>query len=150
MKPFLFRLQTALDMKIHLEDQVKSQLEHALQLYEGSVAQLKALESQLLLIQNEIRGLQAKPFNVDEIKKYNDFVPLLNERIERQNRDVEEKSVKVAEIRRALIEIMKDRKILEKIKARNYQAYLRQVLLEEQKQIDEMALQRFNRKGNSE
>jgi len=47
------------------------------------------------------------------------------------------------EVRGELVEIMKERKIMEKLRTRHYQEYMREFLREEQKQIDEMATTGF-------
>jgi len=139
MKPFLFKLQTALDIKLKEEDIQKEKLYQATKVYKQNLRQLTGLKNRLVEIQDILRGKQVKNIDVLEIKNCQDYIPVLNERIKQQEEKTEDSRLEMERVRSKLLEIMKKRKILEKLKTRHYQEYMREFLREEQKQIDEMA-----------
>jgi len=139
MKPFLFKLQTALDIKMREEDVQKEKLYQATKVYKQNLRMLTGLKNRLVEIQDILRGKQVKNIDVLEIKNCQDYIPVLNERIKQQEEKTEDSRLEMERVRSKLLEIMKKRKILEKLKTRHYQEYMREFLREEQKQIDEMA-----------
>ncbi|PKM47623.1 MAG: flagellar export protein FliJ [Firmicutes bacterium HGW-Firmicutes-8] len=139
MKPFLFKLQTALDIKLKEEDIQKEKLYQATKVYKQNLRMLTGLKNRLVEIQDILRGKQVKNIDVLEIKNCQDYIPVLNERIKQQEEKTEDSRLEMERVRSKLLEIMKKRKILEKLKTRHYQEYMREFLREEQKQIDEMA-----------
>ena len=143
MKKFAFKLQTALDLKLKAEDRKKEELVTATGIYQENLCKLAELKARLNEIQGVLRGKQERNVDVFEIGWYQDYIPVLNEHIEQQCLYTEESRLDMETIRFELIELMKERKILEKLRDRNYKEYMREFLREEQKQIDEMATTGF-------
>lgn len=139
MKPFVFKLQTSLDVKLNKEDRQKEMLREATKAYRKNLKVLTSLKRRLFEIQDILRGKQTEKIDIIDIKNCLDFIPVLNERIKQQELVTEEFRQVMEETRRILVEIMRDRKVLEKLKMRHYQEYMGECLREEQKQIDEMA-----------
>jgi len=143
MKKFVFKLQTALDLKLKAEEMKKEELVTATDIYKESCRVLEYLKTRLAEIQNTVRGKQGEQFDVNEIRRCQDYIPVINEHISQQALITEEHRAAMEEVRGELVEIMKERKILEKLRTRHYQEYMREFLREEQKQIDEMATTGF-------
>ncbi|MBU7008268.1 flagellar export protein FliJ [Phosphitispora fastidiosa] len=143
MKKFVFKLQTALDLKLKAEEMKKEELVTATDIYKESCRVLEYLKTRLAEIQDTVRGKQGEQFDVTEIRRCQDYIPVINEHISQQALITEEHRVAMEEVRGELVEIMKERKILEKLRTRHYQDYMREFLREEQKQIDEMATTGF-------
>ncbi|PKM80843.1 MAG: flagellar export protein FliJ [Firmicutes bacterium HGW-Firmicutes-14] len=139
MKPFVFRLQTALDLRLKEEEMLKEKLCRATEDYKKRLKALEELRVRLTEIQDVIRGKSRRDIDVSEIVRYEDFIPVLAGRIETQKAAVEESRQEMERIRHDLVETMKDRKVLEKLRTGHYQEYVKESLREEQKQIDEMA-----------
>ncbi|KNZ70884.1 flagellar export protein FliJ [Thermincola ferriacetica] len=148
MKPFNFRLQTALDIKLRQEELAREALQRAISSYENSVEVLNSFYKQMEWVQEQVRRSQKKTVNLEDVKRCQDFIPVLIQKIEIQKAEVEERRSEVDRVRTQLIAVMRERKVMEKIKARYYHRYIREVLLEEQKLIDEMATNRFILKDN--
>ncbi len=149
MKQFEFRLQTALDVKLREEELQKEELRESTSIYKHNLKILHALRTRLTEIQDILRGKQTKKMDILEIKNCQDYIPILDERIKQQEIVTERTRREMERIRVKLIEIMKERKILEKLKARHYQEYIREFLREEQKQIDEIAAVGFIHKDSA-
>lgn len=139
MKKFVFRLQTALDVKIREEDRLKEKLYKARQVFDHNLHILNDLRNRLADIMNRIRGGQADRVDIMEVRQCQEFIPILNTRIKAQESVLEKCRREVEAVKQETIEVMRGRKILEKIKARHYQAYMLEYRREEQKEIDEMA-----------
>jgi flagellar FliJ protein len=149
LKSFVFKLQTALNVKFKEEDIHKEKLHTATDVYISNLNLLDNLKNRLFEIQDILREKQLNTINVIEIKRVHDFIPVIRERIHSQDKVTEESRVKMEQIRAELVEIRKKRKILEKIRSRHYQAYMVEFLREEQKLIDEMATVGFVRKNSA-
>lgn len=149
MKPFVFKLKIALDIKLREEELTKEVLQKATKAYRQNLAFLDKLKSRLVEIQDMLRGKQVKTIYVLEVKNYLDYIPVLNDRIKQQENVTEQSRLEMEQIRKKLLEIMKKRKVLEKLKTRHYQEYLKELLLKEQKQIDEMATIGFIHKDSA-
>ncbi len=143
MKKFVFKLQTALDLKLKAEEMKKEELVTVTDIYKESCRVLDDLKTRLAEIQDTVRGKQGEQFDVTEIKRCQDYIPVINDHICQQALLTEEHRAAMEEVRGELVEIMKERKIMEKLRTRHYQEYMREFLREEQKQIDEMATTGF-------
>ncbi len=143
MKKFVFKLQTALDLKLKAEEIKKEELVTVTGIYKESCRVLESLKTRLAEIQDMVRGKQGEQLDVTEIKRCQEYIPVLNEHISQQALVTENHRTVMEQVRGELIQIMKDRKVLEKLKTRHYQEYMREFLREEQKQIDEMATTGF-------
>lgn len=149
MKNFVFRLQTSLDLKLKAEDMKKEELQKATKVYKQNLKTLKGLQNRLVEIQDILRGKQVKKMDIVEIKNCQDFIPVLEERIKNQVEVTAASRIEMERVRNELVEIMKERKMLEKLRAKQYQEYMREYLREEQKEIDELATIGFMHKDSA-
>lgn len=149
MKPFVFKLQTALDLKAKEEDKKKEELQKATQLYRDAIDHLNSLKEKMLEVQAQVRRNQQNCVEFQMIKMLQDFILTLISRISDQEAFIETCRIAMEQVRSGLLAVMKDRKVLEKLKERHYQAYLKECQREEQKTIDEMATISYTRKISS-
>lgn len=145
MKAFSFRLQSILDVRRRQEDQQKQVLHQALAKYEESKQALAAFFNRQEQLFQRIRRLQTGSLNLPELSCAQDYALVIKTQIIAQQRVVAACSEAVEEERAKLLEIVKARKILEKLKERHYLEYRLEALREEQKLIDEMAAGRIAR-----
>lgn len=139
MKPFIFKLQVALNLKLKEEDAKKEELGKAQKIYNENLKKITLLRNRLNQIQEMVRKKQNAIIDVFEIRGLQDYIPVLMDTIRQQETTLEKSRQEMELVRSKLLEIMKDRKVLEKLKARHYQDYMMECLREEQKEIDEMA-----------
>lgn len=142
MKAFRFRMQTSLDVRFRQEDRQKQVLQDKLSCYEESVGILNRLLARQEDSFRRIRQLQQGSLDVRELEACTGFVLVVKAQIEEQKMVVEHCRKAVEEAREKLLEIVKARKILEKLKERHFEEYRREELREQQKLIDEMAARR--------
>ena len=150
MAKFKFRLQGLLDIKLKIEDQKKQEYGLAM----ARVEQEKK-KKQELLNKKEDSIVEFRE-RIDEIissqshASYNNYIEFLKEEAIRQDKVILE-AQKQAEIKRQeLVEAMKERKTLEKLSERQYEEFLLEQKLAEQRIVDEIVSYRFDNRAENE
>lgn len=87
--------------------------------------------------------------NIQEIRRCSEYIPVLNNRINEQERVTQESQINMESIRSELLKVVRERKVMEKLKARHYKNYLHECLRQEQKEIDEMAMAGYMHKDSA-
>lgn len=146
MKPFEFKLQTSLCLKQKEEDRVKEELQIISSRYQEETRHLMLLAEQSVQLEDRLRKSQEAMVDVVETRLCLDYLPVMRGRIEGQQELVNLARAEMESIRQKLVEIMRKRKVLEKLKERHYTQYQLELTREEQKIIDEMATNGYNRK----
>lgn len=149
MKPFEFKLQTALNLKQKAEDRIKEELQRLTVRYHEALAHLADLEEQLNRLEEQRRRYQETSVEVAEIRICLNYLTVMHDKILRQNEVIRLIAAEIDKTRQVLIEIMRQRKVLEKLKGRHYAQYQLELSREEQKIIDEMATNGYNRKDSA-
>jgi len=138
MAKFNFKLQSVLDLKIQMEDNKKNEFGSAVQKLEYEKKVLENIkhekEKNIDVFGNELKN-KAK---VSTIRQINNYICLLGQKIEVQKENVNKASDIVDKKREELLEAVKERKIMDKLKEKEYCLFLKQELKEEQKIIDEI------------
>lgn len=149
MKPFEFKLQTALNLKQKEEDRVKEDLQRLTARRSEAVEKLAVLVDELCQLEDRLRRHQEDRVDVAEIKRCLNYLPVMRDRIMRQEEIIRQIENEMDKTRQLLVEIMRRRKVLEKLKEKHYAQYQLEVSREEQKIIDEMATNGYNRKESA-
>jgi len=138
MAKFNFKLQSVLDLKVQMEDNKKNEFGSAVQKLEYEKKVLENIkhekEKNINVFGNELKN-KAK---VSTIRQINSYISLLGQKIEVQKENVNKASNIVDKKREELLEAVKERKIMDKLKEKEYCLFLKQELKEEQKIIDEI------------
>ena len=144
MKRFKFKLETLLNIKIQKEDLIRIKLAAEIKRldYENKKLDLLLCEKQKQ-IENYMELLNCG-IVVSKIKEYNSYIFQLAKRIEEQKLNINVIEKNVDKIRSELVDISRERKIIEKLKAKKLMAFRVEVLKEEQKAIDEIISYRYN------
>lgn len=143
MRPFQFKLQTALDLKLRQEDVLKGYLQNQQRLVEQCEATLVNTRNLMVEALNNIRPVPGDTVNVAGLLLFNHYWQRLKSLEFQHRRELERELHKLAEIRQQLLDVMKGRKVLEKLREKYLAEYQKELLREEQKLLDEMALNRF-------
>lgn len=140
MKKFVFRLQTNLDIA---EGQEKLAIEQlALKISERDI-----INEHLNLKIDKLKGLEdsVKYKSFKHTLLVNDYLPVLRANIQEINFELKKAEEKVEIARNILIECKKSTKTLTKLKEKEWKAYLNEINIEEQKEIDEIAINKHFR-----
>lgn len=83
---------------------------------------------------------------VEELRQQLLYMQKIEEEIELQNELIKRLTAKIETTRLELIEAQKHRKMLEKLKEKDYEKYKEMIKSLEQKELDELAVLKFNKK----
>jgi len=141
-RPFKFRMQKVLDYRTHIEDRLKAELAE-LRVWRE---RLVAFRAQLLgLVEHCIDRLAEGEFNVLDIQ----LTTLYMGRLEREIAGADEQIAELDErIERKLAEVVeasRNRKVMEMLKERAFDDYRAALLRAEQKFLDELGTNAFQR-----
>jgi len=138
MPKFKFRLQGYLGLKEKMEDQRKLEYGQAMTELERERDKLRTLEIQRADTLSSFReGINSdvKPLVAGF---HNSFLTWLKEAISRQIENVKKAEAEAERRRVILAEAMKERKMLETLKEKHYENFVREQNIEEQKIVDEI------------
>ncbi len=138
MAKFVFKLQSVLNIKKQIEDSLKIQLGKAVQALEAEKELLKELESEKKRCMGEVGSKVSGGVKVDKLKNYNAYISFIKQKISRQYEMVKSAQEIVDKYREELTGMMKERKMLEKLREKQYEEYMQEIKKKEQKDIDEI------------
>ncbi|WP_317367315.1 flagellar export protein FliJ [uncultured Tyzzerella sp.] len=145
MAKFIFNMQGLLNIKEKLEEQSKTEYGKALSKLEQEKNILLNLESKkqknILSFRESINN-GVKPNYIGNINKY---ISLIDKKIAEQIQNIEKAKEVVEEKRLALLEAMKERKVLEALKEKEKENYFKEEIKKEQKDIDEIVSYKYNK-----
>ncbi|KAB2954395.1 flagellar export protein FliJ [Heliorestis acidaminivorans] len=150
MKPFVFKLQRSLDLKLKEEEYLKTELQQQCEKVEECELYVKHNKEAMAEAIKKCKPQQGTAFDLDSRMIFSHFWQRLQEKEDELYEHLSSEREKEQEIREQLHKTMNERKILEKLRDKHLTAYQKEVLSEEQKVLDEMALNRFiasNNKG---
>lgn len=141
MGKFRFSMEKVLDWRSDTEEAKKKELGDA----QREKFQQEALLQELIQENIKIKNESLTTTRIDILRRQNMYKVMLDERIVQQKNQVEtaEKSLETARI--ALMEAHKEKKVMEKLKEKEYTFVMEQEKSEEQKQLDEMATLSYGR-----
>ena len=141
-----FNMQTVLDHRQFVEDLLKKDLAEIRQQAMAAHQHMNLLERKEMDTHTALKQEQAKGVSSDQVVAYHAYLKQLSERIARQVTVLSEIRERESKKQDALLEAMKKRQILEKLKDQSLERYNLMLLKKEMNFIDEMAINQFARK----
>lgn len=138
MKKYSFRLQTLLKIRELYEEQAERDFRIALQDLTSAVEVLDELRSRLAQTTKELNQVRQKRLDVSVHMLYDEYCKWLRERLQQQLLAVAAAEREVERYREVLLEKMKERKAIEKLRMRDYDRYLQELRRFEQGVIDDL------------
>ena len=141
MAKYQFSMEKVLDWRSDTEEEKKKNLVQVQQSKQQQETILRRLIDENIKIKNDSLSTN----RIDVLRRQNLYKDMIDEKIIHQKNVVSkaEKEVEVARIE--LMEAHKDRKVMEKLKEKEYTLTMEQEKQEEQKQLDEMATLSFGK-----
>lgn len=143
-KKFMYQMQRILDMRTRKEDQLKAELASSIRTRDLEVAALNTLVEKRGKAQKALEGYLSRG-EVAEVQNTNLFLQNLSGKVDNQNRVVTKSNLKVEDVRKKLTIASKEKKIIEKHKEKKEEEWKEEVKKWENKQMDDIASQIFNR-----
>lgn len=138
MARFIFKLQSVLNFKKQVENNLKNQLGNALRKLEEEKEVLNNFEKEKKKYISEIGSKASTGVKIGLLRSYNSYISFIRQEILNQCERIKSVQEIVDKYREELIQAMKSRKILETLKEKQYEEYLREERKKEQKIIEEV------------
>lgn len=146
MRPFKFRLQTKLDISSREEQQIREELQIHIILRDQLQAELDEIQFKLNEIESAIKALMMQGFILDQFLILKNYLPIIRSMRVNKETELVQAELAIVETRNILIEKIKERKILQKLREKEWISYVLECNKEEQKIIDELAINNHFRK----
>ena len=143
--PFKFPLETLLKHRRHQEETVVPQLVQAQQALATEEAILQRLISLAAWGEQELARNQAEGKSGWELAIFHDFLSRVRIERHRSEEELSEARRRLETLRDDLLEKRKGRRVVEILKEKSWHAYKTETERSEQRQLDEIAAQQFQR-----
>lgn len=144
MKQFEFKLQKVMETTKTREELRKRELAKALVVFAQNESLLEAMLDRLEEQIEEYNTRKLKPsMTASDLMNFSHYTEKLLTDIQHQKKTIEDLAEKVRQHREKLIEITKDKKILERLKERRYEEYRKKLRSMEQKFMDELSIRAY-------
>ena len=139
MKKYSFKLQTLLRIREIHEEEAERNFRLAVQELTLAVERLDKLKGEYARLREDLASLQRRGIDVSVQLIYDQYFLRLRQRVSDQLEAVNSAEEEVELRREELIERMKDRKTIEKLRMRDFDRYLAELRRFEQVVIDDLA-----------
>jgi len=139
MAKFDFRLQVLLNVKRQLEKSIKNELGAAIRELENQKAILREIQLEIASQENEYRRDGVRKIKLSKLKQRLEYLRAMYEKEDLQQQRVNEEIENVDKIRARLIEIMKEKKLLEKLREKEFSEFKKEQDRIERVHVDELA-----------
>lgn len=138
MAKFVYRMQSLLNIQYQLETQAKMELGRAQMLLTQEEEKLQGLIDRKTAYLEEGRRLRSSRLHIMDLKDNRNAMLIMDEKIEDQREQVKFAEKHVEEARNRLQEVMKERKMHEKLREKAFVEFVREENAAEHKAVDEL------------
>lgn len=144
---FKFKLETILSLREKVEESKKRELGSAVAEEEQLNAQKRRLQEEKAATSQRIKACHTDQVDLASLKMLHQYRLRMDREIETKEKACHEARQQVMEKREELLKALKDRKILENLKAIEKEVYIEEEKREEQRQIDDRVTYQYGVKG---
>ncbi|MCK8826314.1 flagellar export protein FliJ [Natroniella acetigena] len=148
MKKFSFGLQSVLNLKEQEEALVQKELAKLQHKYNQVKTNLDRYKIKKQNCQQQLERNEVQEVELSSALRSRNYIKYLTEEIEELLLQLEYWEEKIEQCRVRLLDKVKEKKTLVKLKEQQYEEHAEEVLQEEQKINDELAINLFNHQGN--
>jgi len=146
-KKFTFRMQGVLNIKQFKQQLLKQDLAKLLENLYSEKGKLNMLMVNLRKANQKLRQHLVKDIGSINITFFNQYIEYLGKGIDEQKRKIAAMEEVIREKRNQIREAEKEKKVLEKLKDRQFNDYCKKIKVKLQKNSDETSIQRFKNGG---
>lgn len=143
MAKFIYRMQNILDIKNKLEVQARNSYAAARMKLSQEEEKLDRMFEQKKAYEENYRQQLSGNINILQINICKNAIELCKNQIKKQLVEVKVASLNLEAAQKRLGEVMKERKIQEKLREKAYEEFLQELNDQEKKEIDELVSFRF-------
>lgn len=147
MKKFRFRYENILKMRLDAEDEIKSKLKKLNQELQELETEKAILESNYKQYKIEVEHMLESGIKGYEVQRINNFQSYFRNKIEETELEIIHIQRRIEDVKLELMEAIKERKIMEKIKEKDFKLYLEAVNAMEGKATEEVVNFQNSRKS---
>lgn len=148
MKPFQFRLQTKLDITNLQEQIAREKMQASISIRDEIAEALEKTNNRMKQAEQSIRDLSGKRDTFQKMLLTNEYLPVLKKQEDEIRENLYSAEKMVEQARHRLLERTRETGTLQKLKEKAWALYLHEAKLEEQKIIDEIAINGHFRKNH--
>ena len=145
MKRFVFSMQALLEARIAYEERAERRLADGIRVLQASREELVRVCELLACETAAIAGLSGRHTSRNELLAHVRYRHALEQMLHKQNEIVTRDEAAVVELRESLRAAIADRQSIEDVKKAERRQWLEENKRQEQKHLDELAVQRFLR-----
>jgi|GEM_PF-1649344 len=142
-----YKLESLLRVRQNLEEQCQHKLAHEFFVLDNHKKYLDELRQQRLDFFAALEEEKKKVMSVAMFSFYVEAIHIKNRHIAFQKTAIEAQKAAIENVRAELAEKIKERKVVERLKEKDFLAYTRELQHKIQVESDEMAVMRFGRKA---
>jgi flagellar FliJ protein len=140
---FKFKLQSVLDYRLNIEEKILNEFSELKRELDRQKAMLEELKSERESMVAGLRKMQSQTIKAHDISSILVYVDRLRESEKQQKQVIQQIMEAVDKKRQELVEAVKNRKIMENLKDKQKEEYIKDVNDTEQKDSDEMSVLKF-------
>ena len=144
MAKFKYRMQNILDIKMKLESQAKIAYSVANQKYLDEQKKLQDIVLRRTSYERILKESMTGSINVREVTRARTDVNTMKTLMRRQMIEVHKAELALEDARRALNEVIQERKTHEKLKEKAFEQFMSEEKAEESKEIDQLVSYTYN------
>lgn len=143
---FVFQLESVMNCRKAAEEKALTEFSDEKRDLEKERQQLVRIQEHKVSLIGQLRDIRKDGLKADEIALFMDYMRQVQARLADQEKVVRQAAERVSLKREALLAAVKDRKVMETLKARKLHEYIAENNKAEQKQMDETAIFRYLRR----
>ena len=147
MKKFKFKYESILTLRQNAEDDIKNDLAKLISKRQMAIDSLEDFENRQQAYGDDISEMMKRGCSATQLKNIEKGKAYYRKHIHRIKADIEIFNKNIAETQLLLLEAVKSRKIMEKVKENEYQKFIDNVNHEENKVIEEIVNYKNNKRG---
>lgn len=144
MAKFVYRMQNILNIKLKMENQAQMAYAAANQKYLSEQQILQEYLVRRTEYENRLKGMMEGSIRVGEVTIAKAELNSMRTIVRRQMMEVHKAERAVEDARRALNEVIQERKVHEKLKEKAFEQFKKELDEQEKKEIDELVSYTFN------
>ncbi len=146
MAKFVYRMQNILNIKLKLETQAQMVFATANQKYQEEQRIFQNLLVRRVGYENKLKKAMDGSINIREVTNARADLDAMKTLVRRQMMEVHKAERALEDARKALNEVMQERKVQEKLKEKAFEEFKREIAGQEIKEIDELVSYTYNAK----
>lgn len=147
MSGYLFRFQKLMDLKTKEKDEIKTKYAESLQALHAQQQELETLQAMILEWEYKRTNWGEKAVPIQQLTSISTYIQHLEQLVSRKLKDIEDTEQHANRYHLQLTEKMRECQVWEHWKEKDHEEFKYAAIQVEQKEMDELALQRFIRQG---